>query len=87
MKTKERTDQPDGWDSYKNEKDKSDLARLWTSADIHNVLNELDILRGKIKCLEELESLHEQQIGVLKQFIESYLMINIKPDGSHHGRK
>ena len=49
MKTKERTDQPDGWDSYKNEKDKSDLARLWTSADIHNVLNEIDILRGRIK--------------------------------------
>ena len=58
-----------------------------TDKELNEMCDEIVLLKGRVKCLEELENLHEQQIGVLKQFIESYLMLNIKPDGSHHGRK
>ena len=58
-----------------------------TDKELNEMCDEIVLLKGRVKCLEELENLHEQQIGVLKQFIESYLMMNIKTDGSHHGRK
>ena len=58
-----------------------------TDKELNEMCDEFVLLKGRVKCLEELENLHEQQIGVLKQFIESYLMMNIKTDGSHHGRK
>lgn len=72
-----KIDQPDGWDSEKNEKDVSD---------IKDVVLEFEILKGRVKCLEDIDDLREQQITVLKNFIEDYLMLNIKPDGSHHGK-
>ncbi len=72
-----KIDQPDGWDSEKNEKDVSD---------IKDVVLEFEILKGRVKCLEDIDDLREQQITVLKNFIEDYLMLNITPDGSHHGK-
>ena len=56
-----KIDQPDGWDSEKNEKDVSD---------IKDVVLEFEILKGRVKCLEEIDDLREQQITVLKNFIE-----------------
>ena len=55
-----KIDQPDGWDSEKNEKDVSD---------IKDVVLEFEILKGRVNCLEEIDDLREQQITVLKNFI------------------
>ena len=58
-----------------------------TDKELNEMCDEIVLLKGRVKCLEELENLHEQQIGDLKQFIESYLIMNIKTDVSHNGRK
>ena len=41
-----KIDQPDGWDSEKNEKDVSD---------IKDVVLEFEILKGRVKCLEDID--------------------------------
>ena len=40
-----------------------------------------------IQRLEEGDVVKRNEIDSMKRVINNYLMINIKPDGSHHGKR
>ena len=39
-----------------------------------------------IQRLEEVDVVKRNEIDNMKRIMSNYLMINIKPDGSHHGK-
>ena len=47
---------------------------------------EISKLQKQVQCLEECEDLRDQQLAVLKKFIDTYLMLNITSDGKHHDK-
>ena len=40
-----------------------------------------------IQRLEESDVVKRNEIDTMKRIMSNYLMINIKPDGSHHGKE
>mgnify|MGYP003152243137 FL=1 len=40
-----------------------------------------------IQRLEEADVVKRNEIDTMKRIMSNYLMINIKPDGSHHGKE
>ena len=47
---------------------------------------EISKLQKQVQCLEECEDLRDQQLAVLKKFIDTYLMLNITSDCKHHDK-
>jgi hypothetical protein len=52
-----------------------------------NIEFEIDQLKERVLCLEDTNTLRDQQLHVLKKFIDSYLLMNININGGDHGGK
>ena len=52
-----------------------------------NMQFEIDQLKERVLCLEDTNTLRDQQLHVLKKFIDSYLLMNININGGEHGGK